>query len=336
MLAHLRLLFIAGILLLSGSCSLGASGIHPEFVQTFIDVNRHNDDRPVTAAFDSKHRVLAVGRESGRLELWDASKANHRLLLEAHSMRTEYVAFGTADGIVLTNNDLDDDVKVWDMRTGKLLHVIQGLAGPMALSPKPGIYLLANRSHLALYDHARKALIGSQIEISGDITALSADASSRLVAVGTAAGSLHLLKLEEGVEAPKLSLLREIKPYATKDWIQVVAFKNDGKRLISGSRLSAEVAEWDTATLKRVHVLPTTLTFVSWGSVPPGEPWLLLAGTMDPSGLRDGKIELVDLRNGVALRFDASTNMPVAVLLPEISTGLILQSSVRRMRYLDR
>ena len=100
---------------------------------------------------------------------------------------------------------------------------------------------------------------------------------------------------------------------------------------------SGEVAQWDTRTLKRQRVIPTTLRHVGWASAAVNEPWLLLAGTLEPEGLRNGKIELVDLRKGVALRFKANTNMPTAVLLPDASVGLILQSgSVRQIRYLDQ
>jgi hypothetical protein len=75
---------------------------------------------------------------------------------------------------------------------------------------------------------------------------------------------------------------------------------------------------------------------VNWAAATPNEPWLLLAGTLEPDGRRNGKIELVDLRKGEALRFKANTNFPKAVLLPEVSLGLILQSgSVRKIRYLD-
>jgi WD40 repeat protein len=336
MLTPLRSLIIAGILPLLASCNLWPSGIDPEFVQTFIDVNRHNDDRPVTVAFDPKHRVLAVGRESGRLELWDAHKADHRLLLEAHSMRTEHVVFGSADGIVLTSSEIDGRAKVWDVRTGKLLHVIEGSAGPMAPTSKPGVYVLVHHSGLRLYNYATRAMISEPLDLEGTITALTADPASGLIAAGTAGGSLHVVQLEQAAEALKLTQLRTIKPYQAKDWIQVVALRDEGKRLISVSRLTCEVAEWDTTTFQRLRVLPTTLMHIGWGAVTPGEPWLVLGGTMVPGGFRHGKIELVDLRNGVALRYDARTNMPVAVLLPEISTGLILQTgSVRRIRYLE-
>jgi WD40 repeat protein len=115
-----------------------------------------------------------------------------------------------------------------------------------------------------------------------------------------------------------------------------VSLRDAGKNLVSVAT-SGAVVEWDVATLQQKRALPTTLRHVSSASFTPNEPWVVLSGTMDSVGVRDGKVELVDLSKGEALRFKANTNMPTAVLLPEISVGLILQTGwVRRIRYLDQ
>lgn len=334
----LRLLIVAGVLLpLLAACGTWRARVHPDFVNTFIDVGRHGDDRAVTAAFDATHRVLAVGRESGRLELWDARETGARHLLEAHPLRTEHIAFGSADGIVLSNSAFDRRTRVWDVRSGQLLHEIAEALGPVAPSPETGVYLVTNTSHLMLYHHARRTLVGEPINLLGVITAIGADPGSGLIAVGTASGSLHLLKLESAHGSLTLSPLREAKPYETGNWIQAVSLRDGGRRLISVARKGGEVAEWDVATLARQRVLPNTLRSVNWAAFSPDAPWLLLAGNMGPDGLLSGgKIELVDLHRGVAWRYKANTSHPRAVLLPETAAGLILQSgSVRRIRYLD-
>jgi hypothetical protein len=108
---------------------------------------------------------------------------------------------------------------------------------------------------------------------------------------------------------------------------------DDGKRLISAAATENGVFEWDTATLERRRQIPTTLSTVRWASYTAGEPWLVLAGLESTRG----RIELVDLNNGVAWRYKANTTAPRAVLLPEIRLGLILQSGgATQIKYLDQ
>ncbi|QDH71465.1 hypothetical protein [Marilutibacter alkalisoli] len=88
-----------------------------------------------------------------------------------------------------------------------------------------------------------------------------------------------------------------------------------------------------TQDWRRERIFPLSLQTVHWASYTPGEPWLVLAGNESTRG----RIELVDLQGGEAWRYKANTTHPVAVLLPEIRAGLILQSGgATQIRYLDQ
>src|SRR3546814_9706590 len=97
------------------------------------------------------------------------------------------------------------------------------------------------------------------------------------------------------------------------------------------------ISDWSSdvcsADLTRERTFPFTLQTTHWASYTQGEPWLVLAGSESTRG----KIELVDLRHGVAWRYKSNFSHPRAVLLPEIETGLILQGSgATQIRYLDQ
>ncbi len=326
------------------SCKLGKDSIHPEFVQTFIDVSRRGDDRAAGVAFDPVLRVLAVGRESGRLELWDVTQPSARVVIQAHVARTEHIAFGREDGIVLTNSvfgdgapDPNHGTRIWDVRTGKLVHGLKGMIspGPIATSPIRGLYLIADTSELHVYDHAKRALVGSplKMEKEAQVTAITSDTASGLIAVGNSNGDLLLVKLVTSGEVPKLEVVRQASPYGQQYHSDVhsLMLLDEGKRLISATK--DEVIEWDSATLERRRTFPTTLNSVRWASYTAGEPWLVIAGLESTRG----RIELIDLRNGIAWRYMANTTHPTAVLLPEIRAGLILQSGgATRIKYLDQ
>lgn len=336
------------------SCGLWPPRIHPDFVQTFIDVQRNGDDRAATAVFDPGLRVLAIGRESGRLELWDAREAGVRRMREAHTARTEHIAFGVEDGIVLSNglsseppHDDSPGTRVWDARSGELLHTLKGQwsPGPIAASPVRGLYLIADSSELLIYDHAKRAMVGSRLKMErdGQVTAIGVDRASGQIAVGTSHGDLLLLRLRITEGTPRWDIVRQVSPQdqVARSDVLALLFLDEGRRLVSAARLPpapgreqrAEVAQWDSATLQRQRTYPITLQTLHRASHTAGEPWIVLAGTVPPNR---GKIELVDLRSGVAWRYDANTSHPTAALLPEIRAGLILQSrGATRIRYLE-
>lgn len=307
-------------------------GLDDRFVAAFRDGMRGNDDRVAAMQFDEGSRLLAIGRESGTVELWDAAHAGKRTIIQAHSYRADKLCIG--DGIVFSGSGLESTTKVWDARTGALKHQLPGVRGPVARSPLPNLYLVATNAGLMLFDAAAGALVGPPLAIEGEVTSLTADAASSRIALGTASGTLELIELRRGTDgAPRLVRIARVQPYQPRNWVQAVSLLDDGRRLISVVR-EGEIAEWDPASLTRRRVFPRTLQHVHQAAFVPGRPWLAISGTLDPQGMRSGKVEVVDLMAGVATRYKANTNLPVSVLLPALSVGLIAQSgSAKAIRF---
>ena len=334
------------------------SRIDPGFTQAFVDLNRHMDDHATAVAYDPESRILAVGRESGSLELWDARRTDARIAVKAHAVRIEHIAFGPADGIVLTSSvgsntmGLDPEAvpKVWDARSGELLLALPGewIGGPMVAAPVPGFYLLSSSDELRVYDHAKRAVVGEALEVHGGVSALGTDEASGLVAVGTSSGELLLLRLDVAGSVPRLDVVSRTSTYDLESRTDILAvmLRDEGRRLVTvgwlpgarrfdpaSGRQQAEIVQWDTSDWTRERTFPFTLQTTHWASYTPGEPWLVLAGSESTRG----KIELVDLRHGVAWRYKSNFSHPRAVLLPEVRTGLILRSGgATRIRYLDQ
>jgi hypothetical protein len=331
-----------------------------EFVQNFIDLNRRMDDSARAVAYDPQMKILAVGRESGRLELWDARKVDSRIARDAHTVRIDHIAFGAEDGIVLTssagstvmNLDPHGMPKVWSARSGELLVALPGEwhGGPLAASPVRGFYLIASSNELRLYDHAKRSVVGTALTLQGQVTALASDKTSGLIAVGSSSGELLLLKLDIAGPIPRLDVVSRTSTYHLESRTDVLAvmLRDDGKRLVTVNWLpeaqrqvhspaiageQAEIVQWNTQDWRRERTFPLTLQTVHWASYTPGEPWLVLAGNQSTRG----RIELIDLQGGEAWRYKANTSHPVATLLPEIRTGIILQSGgATQIRYLDQ
>ncbi|HEY0502211.1 MAG TPA: hypothetical protein VGD42_01850 [Lysobacter sp.] len=348
------------VVLMPVPCGLAQGNARPGagFVQNFIDLNRRMDDSATSVAYDPHLKILAVGRDSGRLELWDTRRTESRITRQAHAVRIDHVAIGREDGIVLTasvgstvmNLDPHGMPKVWDARNGGLLVALPGEwhGGPLSATPVKGYYLIASANELRLYDHARRAVVGKALEFDGSVTALGSDRKSGLMAVGTSSGEIALLKLD--IADPRLRVVSRTTARGLEPRTDVLAvmLRDEGRRLVTVSWLpkrmrqekppsiagqQAEIVQWNTQTWQRERAYPFTLQTVHWASYTPGEPWLVLAGNES----RRGKIELVDLDAGVAWRYKANTTHPVAVLLPEMKAGLILQSGgATQIRYLGQ
>lgn len=344
---------LAVVLVISKTTNWLQDPVDTSFIKRFQDLNRSGDDRAASAAFDPELQLLVVGRESGRVELWNTRSPGTRFVHDAHAARAEFIAFGREDGIVLTGSVFDNShvqpdsgPRVWDAATGKLLVTLTGMwaPGPMVASPVKSLYVIGDSDSLRLYDHRQRELVGDiyKLENSAQVTAVASDAESGLIAVGSSNGELLLLTLDAAGDQPRLKLVRQIAPYEKQVRLDVLALKflDEGRRLVSVGRLpealrkdsQAEISEWETGTFKRQRTYPFSLQTVNWAAAVPDEPWLILAGLESSRG----KIELVNLQTGIAWRYKANTSHPHAVLLPQVRAGLILQSGgATQISYLD-
>ncbi|SBV37534.1 exported hypothetical protein [uncultured Stenotrophomonas sp.] len=349
------------------------TGIHRDFTQSFVDANRGLDDDAWAAAYSPEMKLLAVGRDSGRLELWDADKPDARIAVQAHELRTQGFAFGPEDGIVITqsasgNIDIGDIVqlengpKIWDARSGKLLHAFREpdwLPGAVSATPERGLYLLASSDELRIYDHAKRALAGEPLRLQqdGSVTCIDWDKASGLIAVGTAKGVVLLLRLHRDAAGPRLEIVdrRALHEPGPRSDLLAVMLLDQGTRLVTVQHsperaralrdgvpplyrgLQHETVRWNLAGWQREHVYSSTLVGVHQAGFTRGEDWLVLAGVAGGTARIEGRIELVDLRSGVAWRYKANTTHATAVLLPAAREGLVLGSGrATRVKYLDQ
>ncbi len=350
-----------------------AADIRPEFTQSFVDANRGLDDDAWSAAYSPQMGLLAVGRESGRLELWDARRKDARIALQAHELRTQDITFGPADGIVISrsssgNVEAGDIVqhengpKVWDAHSGELLHAFrEGHWKPGATSATPlrGLYLLASGDELYLYHHARRALAGAPLRLPGDggVACLDWDEASGLIVAGTDKGVVLRLRLLRDAAIPRLEIMDRQAPSGRgpRNDMLAVMLLDKGTRLVTVQRsparakvlqhdvpplyrgLQHETVRWNLAGWQREHVYSSSLVGVHQAGFTRGEDWLVLAGVAGGNARMEGKIELLDVRGGVAWLYRANTTHATGVLLPSAREALLLQHGrATRVRYLDQ
>ncbi|MGH8054755.1 MAG: hypothetical protein ACREP4_12635 [Stenotrophomonas sp.] len=366
----MRCLGMLGLLFVLTACG---PRIDKDFTQAFVDANRGLEDDAWSAAYSPEMKLLAVGRESGRLEVWDTRKKDARITMDAHELRVQDITFGVDDGIVISRSasgnvafdeivQLENGPKVWDAGSGELLVAFgqeHWAPGAMSATPLPGLYLFASYDELYIYDHSKRALVGQPLQLEGDggIRAIDWDATSGRIVAGTDKGVIVLLGLHRDERGARLEVLQRHAPHGVgpRNDILSVMLLDEGTRLVtvqySPEKAQAmaetvpplyrgqqhETVRWNLANWQREHVYSTQLIGVHQASFTRGEDWLVLAGVAGGTARVEGKVELVDLRSGVAWRYKANTTHATAVLLPQTREGLVLQNGrATRIKYLDQ
>ena len=297
--------------------------VHPEFIQTLFKQRLADGEHVVSMRFHNAGKRLLVGMESGRVDIWDATRREARISLQAHQYRANQLLFSRDGSSFFSNSYFEDVTHLWDSDSGALLASIPDARGPVAPGPREDLYLIAGHNgSLMLYDLEQLQLLPERYQSLDSVTALASSAQGDLVAVGNASGVLQLWQVTERDGHLHLALLRQSKPYETGNWILALGFSADGHSLISANRRGA-VSEWSSADLSKRRDIPTTLQWAHQATFADGMPWLTLAGTLDPRGLKDGKMELIDLQKGEALRFPARSNYAVGELIEPLHIGLI-------------
>ena len=245
-------------------------------------------------AYSSDGRTLAIG--TGHvyegIRLWDVLTGQNYLNLEGHEHLVQSLAF-SHDGSTLASGSWDDTARLWDVRTGKNLHVLREWSGcgdvdAVALSPdgrllatvygcKVYLWNVRTGERLeTLADHLEEV---STIAFSPDGSTLASggswgDATIRLWDVRTANATHALVGHQRTVTS--------------------VAFSPDGLALASGGS-DDTIRIWDANTGERLRTIEGHTSGVS--SVAFSPDGLTLA-----SGGSDDTIRIWDANTGERLR----------------------------------
>lgn len=307
----------------------------PAINPTFIDrlaadlVQTHNSQGLIESlvdslAYDPQNKRLAVGRESGDIEIWDLKTENpKRIIKGAHGRRTSELYF-TVDGKGLfSSSSLRDAVKLWDVRTGKLSATVgQGFPGP-TISLKGGYYLTAEGGAIHIYDGRQEALDPRAYSLGGPAQSLAVAGQSGLVAVGTASGSVDLFQFSVADQGPSLEKIREISPYENGNGLIALGFSADGQSLYTVAARPGRVDEWSVPGLEKKGARATSGSFVSSAKFSPDKRFLALVGNARKGGQGgDYAVELISLASGKSIIQPVATNFGQVVFIPPL--GLLL------------
>jgi hypothetical protein len=304
---------------------------------TLLDqVERHFLQQPANSAvvqltFHPASGSLAIGYESGQIDVWDGGGAAKPLTFRAHRVRANRIQFARSGDHLLSNSYFDDETRVWDVHSGLLLHTIPKTSGPVIDIGSERIVVVASSNALHLYEHASHRLSPPAVPaMTGVPVSLASHAATNTVAVGTASGTLDLWRVDGDSIRAEVWRLASARPATTGDWIVGTGFSADGRSVYSVSR-SGVIAEWSVERLERKRTIQSSLGFVHTARFK-SDNIAAIAGTVARSGVEGGALELLALDQGhsIGLHRDMSTQamlafVPARKLLVVISKGQLLR-----------
>ncbi len=307
-------------------------GVHPDFFQNLNNhlSNAEISDRISALAFDSRRDTLLIGHESGKIDIWNARRANARREVKAHKMRTSKLTFSSDGKTFFSNSSFDDFTQVWDTASGMLLHTVERASGPVIETSNRRFFIIAGSSSLHIFDLENKALLPEKYPVnSGVVTAIGYDLPTDHLAIGTASGGIEVWQFTKqldsrntgllGSSGPSLTKLATAKPYETGNWVNGVGFLDKGSSLFSVAQRGA-IDEWATDSLKhlrsREHLMKSSSTpiYISDKNL------LAIAGIANETNYASF-LELFDLESGKSSMADLkNAGGGILTYLPSVAT----------------
>jgi WD40 repeat protein len=212
--------------------------------------------------------VLASGSFDDTIKLWNVKTGKLLQTLEGNSHSVNSVAY-SPDGQTLASGgsisyqelirlkyspDLasgsyDQSIKLWDVKTGKLLQTLKGDSGSVksvAYSPDGQTLASGSYDQTKLWDVKTGKLLQTLKGHSGSVKSVAYSPDGQTVASGSDDNTIKLWNVKTG------KLLQTLEGHSS--WVNSVAYSPDGQTVASGSRDST-IKLWNVKTGKLLQTL---------------------------------------------------------------------------------
>jgi len=201
------------------------------------------------------------------------------------SVGVSSVAF-SPDGEILVSGSADNTVKLWDIKTGKLINTLEGhtaFVNSVAFSPVGNILASGSDDNtFKLWDIKTGKLINTLEGHNNDVNSVAFSPDGEILASGSNDNTIKLWDIKTG---------KLIKTLKGNNWyVTSVAFSPDGDILASGS-WDTTIKLWDIKTGKLIKTLKGHNWYVTSVAFSPD-------GDILASGSRDWTIKLWDIKTG--------------------------------------
>jgi WD40 repeat protein/tRNA A-37 threonylcarbamoyl transferase component Bud32 len=201
--------------------------------------------------FSPDGKLWATGIENKDIQIWDTETGQLLRQLHGHEDRPYGLAFSGDGRYLASAGDHDRTVRVWEVETGKTVHILEHTdrAYGVVFSPDGKRLLTVEffpANTVRLWDVSSGKLLGTMRGHSNEVRAYTFSPDGKRIATGAWDQTICLW---DGHAGNHLATLK-----GHRGWINSVDFNADGTRLISASQ-DQTVRLWDVATGELLSVL---------------------------------------------------------------------------------
>lgn len=225
---------------------------------------------------------------TSRLAETNIATGQPRLNWDRHTGSLESVAFLPSGGQALTGSS-DETVRLWDLTTGKTVHVLQGAnLGAYAVAVSPDGFRGAagcKDGVVREWDLASGALLRELAGHLGHVRAVRYDPAGQLIYTCADDGSIRIWDAGGGAAERVLT--------GHRGGVLALDVSGDGKRLLTCGR-DGTVRLWDADYGKERQMIDIASGWLTAVSFAPGDEYALVAG-------RDGRVRKLRLSDGACV-----------------------------------
>ena len=217
-----------------------------------------HDGGVTSVAFAPDGNTLASGSRDKAIKFWDATSNELKLSIDirdidhqrkGHTDSVHSVAFA-ADGNTLASGSWDDTIKLWDARSGELLHTLEGHDGGVtSVAFAPDGSTLASGSWddtIKLWDARSGELLRTLKEHDSHVESVAFAPDGSTLASGSSDKTIKLWDAHSG------TLLQTLEGHTGS--VRKVAFAPNGNALTSES-FDGTIRLWDARSGELLHTL---------------------------------------------------------------------------------
>jgi Caspase domain/WD domain, G-beta repeat len=184
-----------------------------------------------TLAFAPKDRTIAIGRDDGKIQLWDIATQQLKLKLKGHSDRVLSLAL-SPNGTQVASAGNDRTVKLWDVATGNRIHRLKGhqnTVWSVAFAPDGrSVASCSEDGTVKLWNVATGTLLRTFNPKTGAIRAIAIGPDGKTLIAAGANKVITVWDIETGKPTLKLT--------GHSDRILALSVSENGTMLASGSQ----------------------------------------------------------------------------------------------------
>ncbi len=202
-----------------------------------------SDDKLESIALSPDQKTLAVGRYDGSLFLWNLETKRQLSEWQAHPYRTIALAF-SADGNTLVSANVDDEIKSWDVPTGRPLARFLG-SRSIACSPIDSTFAYQTDSNsIAIVDEGQTQPRVIRAAHDPRVACIVFSPHGDSIASGGWDTSIRIWDVASGDQVLQMS--------GHEHWVWAIGWSADGRFIASGD-VHGVIKYWDAESGQQIH-----------------------------------------------------------------------------------